>query len=198
MKEIELKAHVTDRTSLIAKLNSLAVFCGKITRDDTYWAFPSEERKMPSIRIRRECSENGSEKKQTTILTYKRKELRKTEGGVSSEVNEELETVLENPAPLEAFLKDSLCTLRLSKHKDVMDWTLSLDRFNLPQKSATLELCTVPPLGDFLEIEILCDTNESETESLCQKTLLQILDLFEIPHTDIENRYYSELLANKQ
>ena len=196
MKEIELKAHVTDRTSLIAKLNKLAVFCGEVTRDDSYWALPSSEHKMPSIRIRQE--KNNSKNTQRTLITYKRKEVRKSSDGVSSEVNEELETQIENALPLEAFLKDSQCRLRLTKHKDIMAWTLSLEDFNLPGKSATLELCTVPPLGDFLEIEILCDASESDKEKECQQTLVLILDKLAIPHSDIEPRYYSELLATYQ
>ena len=58
----------------------------------------------------------------------------------------------------------------------------------------TFELCNVPPLGDFLEIEILVkDTNE-ETIKPLQDKLLELLDMTGIGRDKIEKRYYSDML----
>ena len=191
MKEIELKAHVSDRESLIKKLNEIAEFKGALSRDDTYWALPQTDAfvKTPSIRIRRETDEN---KNRSAVLTYKRKELKKSENGITTEVNEELESAIENPGVLETFFSDCMFTVRLTKHKDVMDWTMNLESGH----RATLELCRVPPLGDFLEIEILTNTTDEAEQKFCQQELLAILELTGIDRSCIENRYYSELLKS--
>lgn len=193
MIEIEIKAHVADRNAVINRLNTIARFCTTVTRDDSYWALPeSGGKKMPSIRVRRETYTQGLEKSQPrTILTYKRKEKRTGSDGTVCEVNEELETVIADVAPLETFFADSGLQTRLKKHKEVMDWEYVLPNGTV----ATLELCSVPPLGDFLEIEILSQSQDPHVQEAHRAALKAILLEVGLTESDIEPRYYSELLA---
>lgn len=192
MTEIELKAHVKDRNALVATLNTIATYAGSVTRDDTYY-----KKDGISIRIRRETRSVRSEKSKTGtpsvtyLLTYKRKELRTSGEGTTIEVNDERECEISDPQPISSFLTDTGYTISLLKHKEVMDWTTPLPDSEL---EATLELCAVPPLGDFLEIEILSPQNDRETVERHHRTLESLLDRTGIPRTDIERRYYSELL----
>lgn len=179
MNEIELKARIANKSKLEEILNSFAEFDRTVTRDDTYYIGPSGKGKK--IRIRKE-TENG---KVTWLLTYKKKENRTGPDGTSSEVNEELETKMDDPLPLTSYLEDTGYTVALTKHKDVQDWIYD---------GATLELCNIPPLGWFLEIEILAESNDEETVQNAQKKLKELLLKCGLSENDIEEKYYSQLL----
>ncbi|MDO4505557.1 MAG: class IV adenylate cyclase [Spirochaetales bacterium] len=183
MNEIELKARVADKSAVEEKLNSFARFERSVTRDDKYYVGPSGKGKK--IRIRKE-TENGTV---TWLLTYKKKENRTGPDGTSSEVNEELETKIEDPAPLVQYLEDTGYTVALTKHKDVLDWVCD---------GATLELCNIPPLGWFLEIEILSEKNDDETVQAAQKKLKELLTKSGLSENDIEEKYYSQLLKEHE
>ena len=154
MNEIEIKAHVENREALVQRLNQIATLQASVTRDDTYYSLPVHGAKQ--LRIRKEKSAN-SEK---ILVTYKRKELRNEGSGFETEVNEEMECLVTDALPLETFLLDSGFTVHLKKHKEVSDWNYTAKDSKGNDIPVTLELCNVPPLGDFLEIEIL----SSETE----------------------------------
>ena len=188
MTEVELKARVQDKDALKKRLDKIAAYRGFCTRDDTYYSRAEDIHRK--IRIRKECKKDNDGEKTAYILTYKRKELKTLQDGSTSEVNDEKETVIQDPVSLELFLQDTGFSVSLKKHKEVMDWTLPLENL-----SATFELCTVPPLGDFLEIEILVPTNSEEKIEQAQKKLQELLLLAGLNKSDIENRYYSELLA---
>ncbi len=179
MNEIEIKARVADSNKLEEKLNSFAQFSKNVIRDDSYYIGPSGKGKK--IRIRKE-SENGNI---SWLLTYKKKENKTGPEGKTTEVNEELETKIEDPTPLIRYLEDSGYSVALSKHKEVRDWIYD---------GATLELCMVPPLGWFLEIEILAADNDDSTIQSAQKKLMEILKKCGLSEKDIETKYYSQLL----
>ena len=73
----------------------------------------------------------------------------------------------------------------LEKHKTVLGWSF---------EQLHLELCTVPPLGDFLEIETFAESNEPEVVLPLRKKLIESLKKCGIMEEKIENKYYSELL----
>ena len=52
----------------------------------------------------------------------------------------------------------------------------------------------MPPLGDFIEIEILSASNEKETVATIHKQLCDILALCDIPQSQIEPRFYTDML----
>ena len=189
-----MKAHVKDRNEVIKKLNSFAVFLGRVVRDDTYWF--NEKTK---VRIRREKEITSENKigKEIILLTYKKKENRVSAEGNAMEVNEEHECELSSAEPVETFLSDAGFFVDLKKHKDVLDWKYN---FTLPQSGqtiqVTLELCTVPPLGDFLEVEVLSQKDDRDFTESVRKELEKLIVLSGIDKSQIENRYYSEMLKD--
>ena len=224
MNEIELKAHVYDRAALTQKLNSFATYEGAVTRDDTYYALASNktapkirirretrittlEKSSATHHDAVEASRISSKKDTTTdttiettyLVTYKRKELRTDEAtGTAIEVNDEKECEVSSPDALIAFLTDSGYVVDLQKHKEVQDWTLPLPESLLPeadkQLSATFEVCTVLPLGDFLEIEVLSPVATEDVVARIHTELENLLEKVGISKSCIEKRYYSELL----
>ena len=187
MTEIEIKAHVYDRNRVVKKLNEFAIYEDSVIRDDVY--YKTENSSKPGIRLRKETRDRGIE----YLITYKRKENRIGEDGLCIEVNNELETSIADPTVLAAFLIDSGYKAYLTKHKEVKDWIYQIDETT----KATLELCAVPPLGDFLEIEVLSEKNDEDTVSSVRDKLKFLLSKAEIPERDIEDRYYSEMLNSK-
>ena len=111
-------------------------------------------------------------------------------------MNDEKEGCVSSPDVLKAFLTDTGYSIQLKKHKDVMDWEFIIPANEILPESltATFELCAVPPLGNFLEIEILSPRNDEEIVSKIHKKLEELLEMTGIPKTRIEKRYYSEML----
>ncbi|MCR5217587.1 class IV adenylate cyclase [Treponema sp.] len=184
MNEIELKARVKDKNALTEKLNSFATYEGFVIRDDRYFALPQEDGTFSrkKIRIRKE-SRNG---KISYLVTWKRKEIQQDSHGASIEVNDERECIVSDDDCLVSFLEDSGYKIALNKHKEVHDWTY---------EGATFELCTVPPLGDFLEIEILTDSNKPEEIAAIKEKLHLLLQKAGLTNADLEARMYSQMLA---
>lgn len=226
MFEVELKAHVKDRLSVIKKLNEFSTFSNVVIKDDWYYhlilrddngnhgsaTMQNSKLSYVTARIRREKNLSPSEYDKDSLtpfetftkeqplsqkidkdsqyyLTYKRKEIRGYLPGKDVEVNDEKETTLSNPIALEELLHDSGFIDATIKHKDVAAWF-----FDTPYGKAHIELCTVPPLGDFLEIEIMCKTNEDEITKAVQEELLGIISKSGLQESDIEKKYYTEML----
>ena len=192
MTEIELKAHVDDRNALIKVLNAKASYIGSVSRDDEYYGKTPDDRNK--IRIRKETRESGT----SYLVTYKRKELRTGENGMNIEVNDEKECSVSSPEALTAFLLDTGYSIQLKKHKSVMDWEILIPEGQVLSHElvATFELCNVPPLGDFLELEILSPCSDETSVLKVREKLEELLDLTGIPKAKIETRYYSEMLRN--
>ena len=196
MVEIELKAHVQDVVSLASQLEQKAQFQRCCYKSDTYW---KEIQKQIQIRIREEqtlCTEPHlfqakqwpferdslqSAGKEEILVTYKRKEL--VEG--SFEVNQEQEFQMDKREPLELFLQDAGFSIHLKKEKLVAAWQWA---------EVLLELCFIPELGNFLELEILCDSDSPEVVAATHKKLRKVLAECGIEESAIESRYYSQLL----
>lgn len=182
MYEIELKARVDDRAAVTAALAVFATPCGEVEKHDTYYALRRQDRTI-SARIRRESSAAG----ERFLLTYKRKERRIAADGTETEVNDEKECELSAPEAAETLLADSGFSVSLTKTKRVMQWR---------HEDALFELCDVPPLGDFLEIELLAETDDAETVRHAQERLRALLAKTGIPADKIESRYYRDMLQD--
>lgn len=198
MTEIELKAHVYDREKLIAMLNSFAEYQKTVTKNDTYFHLQKTDGKKNeeankknyiSARIRIQTEKTKSGIKTLNFLTYKRKENKTDENGISIEVNDEKESEISSTEAIEALFADAGFVPALKKKKEVMIFSAETEC-----GKATLELCNVEKLGDFIEIEILSGTNNAETTEKIQSELKRLLSRCEIPEKDIESRYYSEML----
>lgn len=193
MYEIELKAHVYDREKTISYLESLAKFDSKIIKNDTYYSLKTQKlinnKDHISIRIRKEYIQFSGTDKSEILVTYKKKEIRTNEYGTSIEVNEENECTVSDSSPLEKFLIDAGAVIQLKKEKITLRYTLQTH-----YGQANLELCTVPPLGDFLEIEILSDNNDNQTVEKIQNEIKNLIQKCGISLDCIEPKYYSEML----
>ena len=199
MFEIELKAHVADRAAVIEALNGLARYLGAVQKEDCYYGRQGGRK----CRIRKEtpfCAEGqplpaeqadskGGPGQARVYFTYKRKELRTDGSGAALEVNDEKECLLSDAAALEAFLADNGFTLVLSKSKTVLGWLY---------QDIHAELCRVPPLGDFLELETFSADRSQEAVAKARKALLALLEKTGIGQEQIEERYYSELLREAE
>lgn len=143
-----------------------------------------------TARIRREAITTANAESRTEILlTYKRKETRTLQDGTSSEVNEENECALSDALAIEKLFADIGFKPSYTKEKFAESWYAQT-----PAGQAHIELCEVPPLGDFLEIEIMAQNNDSATVDATRKELYKLLEKCGVDKSAIETRYYSELL----
>lgn len=191
MFEIEMKAHVRNRDEVREKLNSLAEFCGRTYKNDVYYEIPAGaamgKKSSISARIR---TETGTDGKTETFLTYKRKQLLRGDGDAAIEVNDEQECMISDAAPLEALLADAGARISLRKEKDVYHWKAETEA-----GTVHIELCAVPPLGDFLEIETISTENDAETVEKIKSAEKALFTACGIPVSDLEPRYYRDMLA---
>ena len=208
MYEIELKAHVKDRIAVAHALDIFARYAGSLTKRDTYYRLSritaadtevsSSKRTDAKVhsentavqdhigcRIRKTVFEKTGETKIT--FTYKRKELRKDESGIAIEVNDEKECLLSDSDAIESFIKDSGGVISHIKEKIIKEWYAETEA-----GETHIELCTVPPLGDFLEIEVLAK-DDAHTED-AKRAILSIFKKCGIDESALESRYYSDML----
>ncbi len=192
--EIEVKAHVKDRDSLLQKVKAFSSFDKIVIKDDSYFKLAKEGFAGGHLtaRLRREERRDKENKllESANLLTYKKKERRLSADGAAIEVNQEYESAVENPQALEALFLDIGFEPYFTKHKDTIGFYA-----DTPCGKAHLELCSVPPLGDFLEIEFVTDGDSSAEEIEAMRKELEALVLKSgLRLEDIEEKYYSELL----
>jgi adenylate cyclase class 2 len=197
MTEIELKARIADYESTRRALSAFAAYEGRYDKRDTYWRMQRGEasggKQALSIRLRRECPLTGTDSGQTeldasagtTVATYKREKRQQTDS-CTIEINDEQEFSVSDEAAFAAFLLDADFAVSHEKRKLVEKWRYG---------QALLELCTVPPLGDFLEIEILSQAGDDATVAGARRELESLLARSGVPLSAVESRYYSEMLG---
>ncbi len=201
MYEIELKAHVQNPQTVEKRLGQCADFASECVKKDTYWRINGKP-----LRIREEQQLPSG-----TSAVYITNKIRTYHNAI--EVNKELEFELPEKAlaDFSAMLENIgfTCFLKKEKHTKVFiphrkhfDASLLTD-----MHSFSIELSTVPPLGSFLEIELLYpdDSPSADTQSennyrtICinraEKILHTMLGILNIEDAAIEKRCYAELLA---
>ncbi|MDE5898383.1 MAG: class IV adenylate cyclase [Treponemataceae bacterium] len=194
MFEIELKARVHDRRAVLERLDSFAEYTGSVEKRDVYYSAPPgccgrDGAPHPSVRLRRQTVRQDGICTDTSFFTYKRKEVR-TGDGAATEVNDERECAVSDPEPIAAFLEGIGFSPSLQKRKIVESYRVATAR-----GTASLELCGVPPLGDFLEVEILSVSDAPDVVTAVQAEVRALLARCGVALEDVEPRYYSELLA---
>jgi adenylate cyclase class 2 len=201
MYEIELKARVKNYDAVKDAVDGFAHYCGFADKSDTYFRFDHAGvtvriRTMDFCAFRKDSPAASGEgatvsHTRTHLVTYKRKELRKSAGGengkqsASIEVNDEKEFIVDTTEPLKELLGDIGFRVKLVKHKAVHKWTY---------ERAVIELCTVEPLGDFLEIEVMCESNDDGNVAKARAEIESLMTRAGVSLDDIEERYYSDLL----
>jgi adenylate cyclase class 2 len=190
MYEIELKAHIYNRKETIKILNTFANYVGFFQKHDSYYKLQKQNSNdFISVRIRKELSKQEQNISEKIYLTYKQKELKNTSDGTKIEVNNEKECELSNSETVISILLDTGFYEYLSKSKTVEKFS-----YQTPYGIATIEICTIPPIGDFIEIEILNDSNNESNVDNIRKEILSILEKCNIPQSQIEEKFYSQLL----
>lgn len=190
MYEIELKAHIYNREETIKILNTFANYVGFFQKHDSYYKLQKQNSNdFISVRIRKELSKQEQNISEKIYLTYKQKELKNTSDGTKIEVNNEKECELSNSETVISILLDTGFYEYLTKSKTVEKFS-----YQTPSGTATIEICTIPPIGDFIEIEILNDSNNESNVDNIRKEILSILEKCNIPQSQIEEKFYSQLL----
>jgi predicted adenylyl cyclase CyaB len=182
MIEVELKARVRDRAAVETALRNFAVYVGEIDKRDIYWRAPSSDAGVPN-RTFRVRYESGA-----CVVTFKHKSV---EGG--AEINIEREFGVSDPDVFAEFAQRLGCELWYEKRKRGLKFE-TVSKYAYDGK-ALLEIVDVENLGCFIEIEELL---HEDRKSLVEDALSEISGLLArtgLSETDIESRYYSELLG---
>jgi len=182
MIEVELKARVRDRTAVETAVRSFAVFAGDIDKRDIYWRTTSSGAGIPDrgFRVRYESG--------ACVVTFKHKSM---EGG--AEINIEREFGVTDPDVFAEFAQRLGCKIWYEKRKRGLRFE-TVSKYAYDGK-ALLEIVDVENLGSFIEIEELL---HEDRKSLVEDALSEISGLLArtgLAETDIESRYYSELLG---
>jgi adenylate cyclase class 2 len=193
--EIEVKAYVKDAAALRGKLDAYARFKFEYDKQDDYW-FPAPgsgaAKNLPvsGARVRQETTRANETSRAFTLVTYKTKELRN-----AIEVNTEREFIVapnaqNNNAQARQNFENLLQLLGMrvgySKRKRGVSYRAG---------RITAELSLVERLGWFIELEILTKDADTDTVATARAELLAFLGDIGVDESDIEPRYYSELLA---
>jgi len=182
MTEIELKAHVRDPGETERSILGFAEAQGEVLKRDVYWRRRAESGVDGTVKLR---IRDGDGK---TVVTYKRKELR---GDI--EVNDEREFEVSDRAALECLITDLGFSPYISKEKKTKSFAFVGDG-EIP---VTIELSLVTGLGWFVEIEILAESPDDAETARAQKLLRATLARCGISESELEPRFYTEMLAEK-
>jgi len=193
MIEVELKARVSDRAAVEARVASFAVLEGSVDKLDAYWHGPDWRlaRGKKGFRVRAERGPEGGK----SLVTFKTKS---GEGGI--EINRESEFEISDAEVFTEFVLRLGCEPFYKKRK--LGNRYRVDPCDRAQGgtacggSATIELVEVEGLGQFIEIEILLEDDDPASIALAQGELRGFLARAGVPPEAIEARYYSELLMD--
>ena len=178
MLEIELKARVRDHASAESRLSTFMAYGGPIDKRDEYWSIPlaAPTAAGPGFRFRLRREPGGD------TVTFKEKTYTST-----VEINKETEFGVADAAAFRAFLAKMSAKLLYRKNKKGGVWRGS--------DGIVAELVTVEGLGEYLEVEYLCEESPSVDVNGIRKRLIAVIERCGLPASDIEPRPYSQLLG---
>ena len=184
MFEIEIKAwdkKTAETEKIVASFADYECFFDKT---DIYYKQTAAPKQNVRLRIEKSFSEK-SETVEKNWVTYKQKE--KLPGGV--EVNKEIEFEVSDGDALIQMLEGCGFAFSFRKHKTSKSFHYG---------AYHIELVEIERLGSFVEIETLCEDKTEATVKKVQNELFEVLEKCGISKTDIEERYYSDMLKEKQ
>ncbi len=189
--EVELKARVDDPEAVRRILRKRCEFAGSFVKEDTYFARRSSsgaaaeakapmEKKPPAAKTLFRLRRQGDE----SVVTYKEKRL---EG--STEVNREHEFTVSDPQTFLIFVErlGFEPAIRKRKEGELFHWG-----------KARVELSRLCSLGWFVEIERLVKGEAAEDIREAKEEIRRILKEIGIDEEQIEKRYYTDLLREKE
>lgn len=182
MIEVELKARLRDRAAALAAVSSFARERAEVDKFDEYWR-ASGPRRPSDARGFRLRTEKG-----VSVVNFKTK---RGEAGI--EINRESEFGVSDREAFNEFVRRLGCERAYTKTKRGQAFKAGGEG-DCPD-SATIEILEVAGLGDFIEIEVLLERDEPAAVARAQGELLALLALSGVPESDIEPRFYSELLS---
>ncbi len=179
-KEVELKCWITPQNSeKIQKfLENEAVFLGKKWKKDRNFKIKGGEN-MIAFRLREEKSEDANGNVEGKKFWVTEKTHHYSQNGV--EMNDELEFEISSGEAFEALMISQGFEVFYTKEKNVEQYRHEISGF-----SVLLEKAEVPGLGDFLEIEIVCEEKFLEK---AEETIYSYFKNLEL-EKDIEKKPY--------
>lgn len=178
MTEIEIKAWVDNPEETEKVIRSFAEYTKELHKKDVYWACEKPDADgFIKVRIR--------EDNEGVTVTYKRKEVR---GAI--EVNDEKEFSISARKDFEVLLADIGFAPYTTKEKQTRVFA-STTEGGLP---VSIELSYIPPLGWFIELELLANNPDEAFLIRAEAELKAELRRCGIPEEKIEKRFYTELL----
>jgi len=197
--EVELKARVRDRAAVRSSVASFARSLGPVDKLDEYWAYPGGADPVV-VGSDFSCEPAGARPRGFRVreeggrATVTRKEKRR-EGGLES--NREIEFEVSDVAAFVDFALSLGCQLSYTKRKrgEAFEAASEPSAGQGSPMRATIELFEVVGLGDFIEIEILVPEGDPEASASAAREVRALLARVGVPESDLESRFYSELLA---
>lgn len=178
MLEIELKAKVDDRIEIERRLSTFMSYEGKIDKNDEYWSLPMVTSFIPSVGFRlRLRIEPGK-----ATVTFKEKTYTD-----NIEINKEVEFGILDPDSFRKFLDKMSAKLLYRKRKSGTSWK--------GEGGIIAELVLVDGLGEYLEVETLCEEGEEVHVESIKMNLIGIIERCGLSESDIEPKPYSQLLG---
>lgn len=187
-KEIELKAHVDNYCHLLSLLRDDEFIINEIFSEkyDVYFFNPIINQ---SFRVRKEITNNENDNiiDKKTIYTVKDKII---DQGI--EQNTEIEIDLNYNDFSSSILFFEKLGFKESHRKSKKGFSFIYNKYKLPLH---IELLEVNDLGWFFEIEFIAvDDISKEDCDFLVNCLYKTLDNFNIPYSNIEKRYYSQMI----
>lgn len=183
MIEVELKARLRDRAAALAAVSAFARAVGPVAKSDEYWHEPGwrNDRLSRGFRLR---AEGGA-----SVVNFKSKRV---EGGI--EINRESEFAVSDRGAFIEFARRLGCEPSYAKRKRGLAFSAPVEGSG--PGAATIEILEVQGLGDFIEIEILVEEGKPEALAEAARGIRALLARSGVPDSDIEPRFYSELLMD--
>ncbi len=180
MIEVELKAHVRDRAAVLAAVSAFARPAGAVEKRDAYWHGPDWRLNRGTRGFRVRSEGRDAEVVATHVVTFKNK---RSEGGIEINLEREFEV-----SDREAFVEFAVrfgCEPFYDKSKTGLAFKAG---------GATIEIVEVGGLGCFIEIEVLLEEEDPARIALAQGEIRALLAKAGVGESDIESRFYSELM----
>lgn len=186
-KEIELKAHVDDYKKVLNALKSNQFTYNEKSSEklDVYFFNPI---KNLSFRVRQQVNIDSKGKIiKNTVYTTKDKIINE---GIEQNIENEVELPYGEFSSSLVFFNQ--LGFKESHRKKKKGFSFLFNKF---ENDLHIELLEVNNLGWFFEIEFIVDEeiNEIESKKLVSE-LYKTLELFNIPVSNIEKRYYSQMI----
>lgn len=184
MFEIEIKAWDKKTAETEKTVASFADYECFFDKTDVYYKQTVPPKQSVRLRIEKTIIENCKPVEKNWV-TYKQKE--KLPSGV--EVNQEIEFEVSSGESFIQMLEGCGFAFSFRKHKKAKSFHFG---------SYHIELVEIEGLGSFVEIETLCEDKTEATVKKAQNELFEVLEKCGISKADIEERYYSDMLKEKQ